>query len=119
FRRAAARGDAERRLAVLAPALVLAGPSLAKALRTSAPVVTVDALVAGVADDSPASPADAEIALVQFTSGSSGVARGIRVTFAGLAANVAAIGRWLAITPSDTTATWLPAYHDMGLVGCL
>jgi acyl-CoA synthetase (AMP-forming)/AMP-acid ligase II len=58
-------------------------------------------------------------ALVQFTSGSSGRARGVRVSRAALDAHVGAIRAWLAMTPDDVTASWLPTYHDMGLVGCL
>ncbi len=58
-------------------------------------------------------------ALLQFTSGSSGRARGVRLPFDALAANVAAIRRWLAMTEDDPTASWLPVHHDMGLIGCL
>ncbi|QWF84813.1 AMP-binding protein [Amycolatopsis sp. CA-230715] len=58
-------------------------------------------------------------ALVQFTSGSTGKVRGVRVSRAALAANLAAIRRWLGMTPADPTASWLPVHHDMGLVGCL
>ncbi|GAB3935042.1 hypothetical protein GCM10027614_09130 [Micromonospora vulcania] len=59
------------------------------------------------------------LALLQFTSGSSGRARGVQVPHAALAANVTAIRRWLAMTPDDPTASWLPVHHDMGLIGCL
>jgi acyl-CoA synthetase (AMP-forming)/AMP-acid ligase II len=62
---------------------------------------------------------DTDLALVQFTSGSSGHARGVRITFEALEANCAAIRDWLAMTPDDPTATWLPIHHDMGLIGCL
>lgn len=58
------------------------------------------------------------VALVQFTSGSSGHPKGVRVPFEALEANVAVIGRWLSMCSDDGTATWLPFHHDMGLVGC-
>lgn len=61
----------------------------------------------------------AELALVQFTSGSSGTARGVHVSFAALESNVAAIQGWLEMGVDDATAAWLPVHHDMGLVGCL
>jgi acyl-CoA synthetase (AMP-forming)/AMP-acid ligase II len=61
----------------------------------------------------------AGLALVQFTSGSSGNARGVRVTFEALEANCAAIRGWLQMTADDPLATWLPLHHDMGLIGCL
>jgi acyl-CoA synthetase (AMP-forming)/AMP-acid ligase II len=77
----------------------------------------------GAGDAAAALPAAAgapsETALLQFTSGSSGRPRGVRIRVAALAANVAAIRRWLAMTEDDATATWLPVHHDMGLIGCL
>lgn len=65
----------------------------------------------------PASP-PGELALLQFTSGSSGMPRGVEVSIANLESNVDAIRRWLAMTRADPTASWLPLYHDMGLIGC-
>lgn len=58
-------------------------------------------------------------ALLQFTSGSSGRVKGVRVPVSALAANVAAISGWLEMTETDATASWLPVHHDMGLIGCL
>jgi acyl-CoA synthetase (AMP-forming)/AMP-acid ligase II len=58
--------------------------------------------------------------LLQLTSGSSGVARCVQLAPEAVAANIAAIASWLGVTPSDTGVTWLPLYHDMGLIGtCL
>ncbi|MDM4718654.1 AMP-binding protein [Micromonospora sp. WMMA1363] len=64
-------------------------------------------------------PAPARLALVQFTSGTTGSVRGVQVPYPALEANVTAIRRWLEMTPDDATASWLPVHHDMGLVGCL
>ncbi|MGW4802912.1 AMP-binding protein [Kitasatospora sp. NPDC004272] len=61
--------------------------------------------------------AEPELALLQFTSGSSGVPKGVKVSPENLAENVAAIHGWLGITPEDSVSSWLPMYHDMGLVG--
>ncbi len=58
-----------------------------------------------------------DIALLQFTSGSSGIPKGVRVSPENLAGNVAAIHGWLGLTPEDSCSSWLPMYHDMGLVG--
>ncbi|HEU4421791.1 MAG TPA: AMP-binding protein [Pilimelia sp.] len=95
---------------VVAPAAATAGVRLAR----------TDDLLAGV--DAPPRPPGrppADLALVQFTSGTSGRVRGVRVGHTALAANVAAIQRWLGMGPDDPTASWLPVHHDMGLVGCL
>ena len=105
--------------------LATAQPSLAIAEDDVAPVFggrarSLTALVGDV-DETEATPRRrrAELALVQFTSGSSGHARGVRVPFGALEANVEAIRSWLAMTPEDATASWLPVHHDMGLIGCL
>jgi fatty-acyl-CoA synthase len=60
-----------------------------------------------------------EFALLQFTSGSTGRPRGIRVSWQSLDANIAAIRHWLDWKDGEGTASWLPFYHDMGLIGCL
>ncbi|WP_067823292.1 AMP-binding protein [Nocardia inohanensis] len=59
----------------------------------------------------------AEVALLQFTSGSSGAPRGVRVSWRNLANNVDMITRLLDWQPGESMASWLPLYHDMGLVG--
>lgn len=57
------------------------------------------------------------LALLQFTSGSSGDPKGVRVTWRALTANVVAIREWLGLTSADRFAGWLPLFHDMGLIG--
>lgn len=74
-------------------------------------------LRAGPAYEGPAALPD--LALVQFTSGSSGPAKAVRISGANLTANVTAIAHWLDQGPADGTASWLPVHHDMGLIGCL
>jgi acyl-CoA synthetase (AMP-forming)/AMP-acid ligase II len=57
-------------------------------------------------------------ALLQFTSGSSGRPRGVRVTRENLEANITMIRNWIDWAPDGVGAHWLPLYHDMGLIGC-
>jgi acyl-CoA synthetase (AMP-forming)/AMP-acid ligase II len=77
--------------------------------------------VLGVREDgaTPCPGTRAELALLQFTSGSSGRPRGVRVTWENIESNIAMIRHWLHMSPNDQTATWLPLYHDMGLIGTL
>lgn len=56
------------------------------------------------------------VAYCQFTSGSGGRAKGVLVTHEGLAANVRAMTEAFAFTRRDVFVTWLPLFHDMGLV---
>ncbi len=56
-------------------------------------------------------------ALIQYTSGSTGMPKGVQLTHANILANIRAIGQALAIRPDDVAVSWLPLYHDMGLIG--
>jgi acyl-CoA synthetase (AMP-forming)/AMP-acid ligase II len=58
-----------------------------------------------------------EIAFIQYTSGSTGDPKGVTLDHANLLANIRAWGRAVALTPADVTVSWLPLYHDMGLIG--
>ncbi|PSJ24896.1 AMP-dependent synthetase [Streptosporangium nondiastaticum] len=82
-----------------------------------APVVFGE-LIDGVAP-APRPYPPAESALLQFTSGSSGFSRGVRISGAALRANVTAMRRWLDWSPELPGIAWLPVHHDMGLIGCL
>lgn len=59
------------------------------------------------------------VAVLQYTSGSTGRPRGVMVTHGNIAANVRAIRDVCQLAPGDTVVSWLPLFHDMGLVGSL
>ncbi|HEY9723358.1 MAG TPA: AMP-binding protein, partial [Oscillatoriaceae cyanobacterium] len=65
----------------------------------------------------PATPTSDDMALVQYTSGSTGRPKGVVLTHANLLANVRAMGRVARVSPEDVFVSWLPLYHDMGLIG--
>ena len=62
---------------------------------------------------------DGNGALVQFTSGSVSSPKGIHLTLDAVGVNVEAIVRTLDPVPGDTSCSWLPLSHDMGLIGQL
>ncbi len=70
------------------------------------------------AGDLPSPDAD-EVAYLQYSSGSTRFPHGVAVTHRQLLSNLHAHGIGLEVEPSDRCISWLPWYHDMGLVGCM
>ena len=63
-------------------------------------------------------PAPEDICFLQYSSGSTRFPHGVAVTHRSLLANLAGHGHGMNIGPNDRCVSWLPWYHDMGLVGC-
>ncbi len=58
-----------------------------------------------------------DIAFLQYTSGSTGVPKGVTLSHANLLANIRAMGQAVQADSRDVMVSWLPVYHDMGLIG--
>lgn len=58
-------------------------------------------------------------AFIQYTSGSTGRPKGVLLLHQSLVANIHAIGQATRINRNDRAVSWLPLYHDMGLIGVL
>ena len=58
-----------------------------------------------------------DLALLQYTSGSTGEPKGVMLSHANLLSNIRAMGERMVVQPGDRLVSWLPLYHDMGLIG--
>jgi len=79
-------------------------------------VVTASELAADGAAWTPVPVQRDDVALLQYTSGSTGQPKGVVLSHANLLANIGAMGRAAAVSASDVFVSWLPLYHDMGLI---
>ncbi|WGF87883.1 AMP-binding protein [Marinivivus vitaminiproducens] len=60
-----------------------------------------------------------QVAFLQYTSGSTSEPKGVMVTHGAMMANLGQISRGFDLSPSRRMVSWLPHYHDMGLIGCI
>lgn len=121
------RADAEafveevrRRVKSAAPALLVTTHKSAELFtdRLSVPVVSLRRLRQ---ESSPVSgrlpmPAPDAVGLLQFTSGTTAASRAVPVTQGQLIGNIAAAGELTGFGAKDVFVSWLPLYHDMGIV---
>ncbi|MFJ9521958.1 fatty acyl-AMP ligase [Kitasatospora sp. NPDC101801] len=93
---------------------------LAEAGSAQVPCLALDGAELPAADGRrlPAAGAD-DLAVLQYTSGSTSEPRGVMVTHRNLLANQRQIAALLGTTPESRIGGWLPFHHDMGLVGQL
>jgi fatty-acyl-CoA synthase len=113
-------------LSMIGAKLVLLGPPF----DGLAPVLDqrgISYLMLADLDDSVAGPLHAPVpvseddtALLQLTSGSSADPKAVRITHGNLYANMTAMAQAGALDPvNDVMVSWLPLFHDMGMVGFL
>lgn len=62
-------------------------------------------------------PTPDALAMLQYTSGSTGSPKGVMITHGNIVANCASASEWLGEDPGRVGGIWLPPYHDMGLLG--
>lgn len=115
------------------PAALVAEPGLASELRSNlAPDPALRAILGHVGEDragaGSAAPEDWQgltqspeaLAVLQHSSGTTGLQKGVALSHSSILNQVNAYGPTLRLVPEDVIVSWLPLYHDMGLIaGCL
>jgi fatty-acyl-CoA synthase len=118
--------DSIRVLSMIDAKLVLLGPPFDQL----APLLDqreISYLMLADLDDPAVRPLSAQVlvgeddtALLQLTSGSSAKPKAVRITHGNLYANMTAMAQAGALDPvNDVMVSWLPLFHDMGMVGLL
>ena len=92
-----------------------------EAARAEAPdvrhLLTPDALETGTAVAAPVRATQDETCFLQYTSGSTSVPRGVVLSHRNVMATVRMMVEAVKVAPTDRLVSWLPLYHDMGLIG--
>jgi fatty-acyl-CoA synthase len=96
---------------------------LSHMLRTFVPslkeVVTIKNLQTPGTDFTPVIVEPSDPALIQYTSGSTGDPKGVLLTHENMLANIRGIQQSVPVQQTDAVVSWLPLYHDMGLMSWL
>lgn len=94
--------------------------SLLGGQRPSIEWITVESIDDEAAEAwTPPAIAPEDPAFLQYTSGTTAAAKGVVIAHGNLLANASELVRAMAITPGSTVVSWLPLFHDMGLIGSL
>lgn len=110
-----------------APRLVLTESALLPAIVAARAMVPELEQVQGLATDAidlsvgerfePARPQPDDVALLQYTSGSTAIPKGVMISHANIMAGERAIESAFSMGADDVVVSWLPLFHDMGLIG--
>ena len=117
--------DHEALFARIEPRLLVTYRENLDAARAALPNFATPAIVADdaiLANDAPLLPPlpenDAAIACLQHSSGTTSLKKGVALTHRAIRAEVDAYAKAIGFEQSDSIASWLPLYHDMGFIAC-
>jgi len=111
-----------RQIANCRAAAMVTNERLLPLVRPAAPVRTPVVIPSGAKSARPLDPvavSPSALGLLQYTSGSTGSQKGVMLSHGNLVANLRAIGAGAGLGPDDVAVSWLPLYHDMGLIGLM
>ncbi len=80
------------------------------------PILMTVANVTGERCEQPAAHGPEDVSLIQYSSGSTGLQKGAALSHRAILAEIDGVGDFFGITEADSFFTWVPLYHDWGLV---
>lgn len=98
------------------PAIILTTAAVGERMRTTRPVLATDLLEASAETLEGRVVGEDTLAYLQYTSGSTASPRGVMVTHGNVMANLAMLATGCQHPPDQPFVSWLPVFHDMGLV---
>ena len=105
------------------PRLIVSRAPVCETLEQTAPAgehrplfVTVEDVTASGLSAAPEPHGPEDVALIQYSSGSTGAQKGAALSHRAILREIAGVGEFFDITERDTFMTWVPLYHDWGLV---
>ena len=105
------------RVLITVPAVKPLARLIQPGLPSLAAVLTIEDLAHGAPSAAFARARATDLALLQYTSGSTGNPKGVMLSHANVMANIRAWSERTELSSSDVCVSWLPLYHDMGLIG--
>lgn len=108
--------NAEARLLITSGEVALPAGLLGSQVDCLRGIVLADELLAFVGEPQRVPVRAADLGLLQYTSGSTGNPKGVMLTHGQLLANIHAMAQAARVGPGDVFVSWLPLYHDMGLI---
>jgi acyl-CoA synthetase (AMP-forming)/AMP-acid ligase II len=116
-RQASILANAGATMLIAPPALRTAAGLLHSLVESLSVVTSVDELPDSAETALPRIDQPGDTALLQYTSGSTGAPKGVVMSHANLLANIRALGMAMGASAADVFVSWLPFYHNMGLIG--
>jgi acyl-CoA synthetase (AMP-forming)/AMP-acid ligase II len=109
--------DCAPKLVLTGPEVFTARPDLIAWFQSAGPCMIADAVADAAAPDTPLPQVGrGDLALLQYTSGSTSAPKGVMVTHGNLLANFEMIRLAMKNSSRSTCVNWVPLYHDMGLM---
>lgn len=109
--------DCRADIVLTTPDLMDLSTAALSSLPDAPPVTTLEALSTAPRVDALPKPQPGDLALLQYTSGSTSTPKGVTITHGNILANQAMIAARFEHSPATVTVGWLPMFHDMGLIG--